>query len=314
VALATVPNGDANTPEQTYPTLCGYRLPNLGLRRTATRSIIARLSVLFIIDCFAGGFAMQTVLVPWFHERWALDSAWVGSVLGAANVLAGVSGLVAGHLVKRIGAVNTMVFTHLPSNVLLLLVPLMPTRDAAVGVLLLRFCLSQMDVPARQGYVAVVVAPDERSAAGGVTNIVRSIGVAPAPVLVSMLMAAPVQSWAFSAPFFIAGGLKIVYDVALFVLFRDTERASEKDQIGHEQKQRQRPQALWAVKTGGAAPHSRVAATTARAAPDARHSADENDDAGIELMAHPEDSAAPTEQEDERGALVWHTPSSSDPA
>jgi hypothetical protein len=224
-------------PLERRASLCGRLSPgrlcaSIGLRRAATRAVITRLSILFAIDSFAGGFVAQTVLVPWMHARWGLAPAALGSMLMGANILGGVSAVGAGWLVKRVGAINTMVWTHLPSSVLLALVPLMPSGGAAVCMLLLRFCLSQMDVPARQGYVAMVVAPDERSAAGGVTNIVRSIGVAFAPVLVGPMLAAPASSTLFAAPFWLAAGLKIAYDLALYTMFRASERAAEAEAAG----------------------------------------------------------------------------------
>jgi predicted MFS family arabinose efflux permease len=184
---------------------------------------------LFAIDAFAGGFTMQTFLAFWFSMRWDLPPATLGVVLSAANVLGGVSGIVAGYLVKRIGAVKTMVFTHLPSNLLLILIPLMPSQGTAVGMTLLRFCMSQMDVPARQAFVTSVVESDERAAAGGVTAIARSLGVSASPLLLAKMMKAlPTSpggsnagSWVeASMPFFLAGALKVGYDLALFSMFR----------------------------------------------------------------------------------------------
>jgi MFS family permease len=134
-----------------------------------------------------------------------------------ANLFSGLSGLVAARLADRIGLVNTMVFTHIPSNVLLILVPLMPSFGWAMAVLLARFSISQMDVPTRQSFVASVVAPDERSAAAGVTNIFRSCGAMLAPTLAGILMASPQT---LSVPFYIAGGLKVIYDLTLLVMFR----------------------------------------------------------------------------------------------
>ena len=130
---------------------------------------------------------------------------------------AGFSALAAGRLAARFGLVNTMVFTHLPSNVLLMLVPFMPTLALAVIVLFARFAISQMDVPTRQSYTMAVVAPDERSAAAGVTGIARSLGVSAAPLIAGPLFATAALS---SAPFVISGGLKIVYDVLLYRSFR----------------------------------------------------------------------------------------------
>jgi MFS family permease len=146
----------------------------LGLHES--RWTVFKLSLLFGLDAFGGGFVIQSIIAYWFHVRFGLDPAMLGTVFLFANLLAGVSALAAGRLARRIGLLNTMIFTHLPSNVLLILVPLMPDVYWAVGVLLARFSISQMDVPTRQAYTMAVVRPDERSAAAGVTGVARSVG------------------------------------------------------------------------------------------------------------------------------------------
>jgi len=186
----------------------------LGLH--ASRSIVAKLSGLFALDAFAGGFVIQSMVVYWFHVKFNLDAGMLGSIFFGTNILAGLSALVAVKLASRIGLINTMVFTHIPSNVLLCIVPFMPTPDLAIGVLLLRFSISQMDVPTRQSYTMAVVAPDERAAASGITTIARSMGAAISPVLAGALLASPAL---LSAPFLMAGGLKIVYDLLLYRSF-----------------------------------------------------------------------------------------------
>jgi MFS family permease len=187
----------------------------LGLGRS--RGIVARLSALFSIDAFGGGFIPQSLMAYWFHLRFGVEPAVLGGIFFAANLLAAVSSLSASRIASRIGLINTMVFTHLPSNVLLILVPLMPNLALAVAVLLLRFSLSQMDVPTRQSYVMAVVDPDERSAAAGVTGIARTTGAALSPIISAPLVA---SSGLTALPFFLAGGLKIVYDVLLYRAFR----------------------------------------------------------------------------------------------
>ena len=186
----------------------------LGLHRS--RAVVLRLSALFALDAFAGGFVVQSFIAFWFHERFGVEPAFLGGLLFGANLLAGVSALAAGRLAARFGLIETMVFTHLPSNVLLALVPFMPTLPLAVLVLLLRFSISQMDVPTRQSYTMAVVAPDERSAAAGVTGIARSLGVAASPLLAAPLF---VSAALAGAPFVIAGGLKVVYDLLLYRAF-----------------------------------------------------------------------------------------------
>ncbi len=186
----------------------------LGLHRS--RGIVLRLAALFSLDAFAGGFVMQSLIAYWFHQRFGADPAALGAIFFGANILAGISALAAARLAARIGLINTMVFTHLPSNVLLILVPLMPTLPLAVGVLLARFAISQMDVPTRQSYTIAVVEPDERSAAAGVTGIARSLGAAISPSLATpLLQSVPLAG----LPFMIGGGLKIVYDLLVLRAF-----------------------------------------------------------------------------------------------
>ncbi|MFL5777899.1 MAG: MFS transporter, partial [Chloroflexota bacterium] len=177
-----------------------------------SRGIVARLSALFALDAFGGGFIPQSLMSYWFHVRFGVEPAILGGIFFGANLLAAVSSLSASRLAARIGLVNTMVFTHLPSNVLLVLVPLMPNLALAIVVLLLRFSLSQMDVPTRQSYVMAVVEPGERSAAAGVTGIARTTGAAISPVLSAPLVT---SGSLIALPFFLAGGLKIVYDLLL---------------------------------------------------------------------------------------------------
>src|SRR5206468_4523283 len=133
-----------------------------------------------------------------------------GRIFFATNILAGFSALAAAAIARRIGLINTMVFTHIPSNIFLILVPFMPTQTLAIAMMLLRSCLSQMDVPTRQSYVAAVVAPDERSAAAGVTGIARTTGSALSPRLAGSILAHPPLAGGI---FLVAGGLKIVYDL-----------------------------------------------------------------------------------------------------
>ena len=192
----------------------------LGLHRS--RGVVARLSALFALDAFAGGFVVQSIIAYWFHLRFGVDIGVLGSIFFGANLLAGISALLAVPMSKRFGLINTMVYTHIPSNILLCLVPLMPSLPLAVGVLLLRFSISQMDVPTRQSYTMAVVAPDERSAASGITSIARSVGAAISPALSGLVMSNPI-----GIPFFLAGGLKIVYDLLLYRSFSSTKPPEE---------------------------------------------------------------------------------------
>ena len=186
-----------------------------GLHRS--QGTVLRLSALFALDAFGGGFVIQGLLAYWFHLRFSVEPAALGAIFFGANLLAGVSALLADRIAARIGLIRTMVFTHIPSNLLLMLVPLMPTLPAAVGLLLVRYSISQMDVPTRQSYTMAVVDPDERSAASGVTTIARSVGALISPTLSGALLAVPALT---SAPFFLAGGLKIVYDLLLYRSFK----------------------------------------------------------------------------------------------
>lgn len=188
----------------------------MGLHRS--KSVIFKLSSLFALDAFAGGFVVQSMIAWWLYIRYGADEGMLGTLFFGANLLAGVSALLATRLADRIGLVRTMVYTHIPSNVLLCLVPLMPNLWLAVAMLLLRSSISQMDVPTRQSYTMAVVDPDERSAASGLTTVARSVGAAASPLLAGLLMANPLL---FPVPFFVAGGLKIIYDLALYRLFQD---------------------------------------------------------------------------------------------
>src|ERR1700730_4290387 len=175
--------------------------------------VVVKLSSLFALDSFAGGFVVQSFAAYWFYLRFAVNPGTLGVIFFWANVFAGVSALLASRLASRIGLVNTMVLTHLPSNILLLLVPLMPNLPLAILVLLLRFSISQMDVPTRQSYIMAVVRTEERSASAGITGVARTTGAAVSPLLTGFLFARPAL---INAPFFIAGALKIVYDGLLY--------------------------------------------------------------------------------------------------
>jgi MFS family permease len=186
-----------------------------GLHRS--KAVVVKLSVLFSIDAFGGGFIPQSLMAYWFHVQFGVEPALLGVIFFAANLLAAVSSLSAARIAARFGLINTMVFTHIPSNLLLILVPLMPTLPLEVAVLLLRFSLSQMDVPTRQSYVMAVVDPDERSAAAGITGVARTTGAAISPTFSSVLMASAGYA---ALPFYLAGGLKIAYDLLMYREFR----------------------------------------------------------------------------------------------
>jgi MFS family permease len=197
--------------------------PRNGLGLHRSKGVVLKLSLLFGLDAFAGGFVVQSMVAYWFHIRFGVEPAALGGIFFGANVLAGISALAAARVAARIGLVNTMVFTHLPSNILLVLVPLMPNLPLAIVVLFARFSISQMDVPPRQSYTMAIVAPDERSAAAGITGIARSIGAAISPTLAGLFLGHP---GFFGAPFFVAGTLKIFYDILLYCGLSDPQRPS----------------------------------------------------------------------------------------
>jgi MFS family permease len=188
----------------------------LGLHES--KGIVARLSALFALDAFAGGFVIQSMVAYWFHVKFGVAPETLGAIFFGANLFAAASSLLAPWMVSKVGLINVMVFTHLPSNVLLILVPLMPNLGWAIAMLLARFSISQMDVPTRQAYTVSVVKPDERSAASGITGVARTLGAAISPSLAGLLMANPAL---MGAPFVISGGLKIVYDVLIYRGFKD---------------------------------------------------------------------------------------------
>jgi len=196
----------------------------LGVGRS--RSIVLKLSSLFALDSFGGGFVVQSFAAYWFYLRFGVAPVKLGLIFFWANVLAGISALVASRLATRIGLVRTMVVTHLPSNVLLILVPLMPNLSLAVLVLLVRFSISQMDVPTRQSYTMAVVRPEERSAAGGIAGVARTAGAAISPIFAGFLFSRPAL---IDIPFFIAGTLKIAYDLVLYREFAAIRPPEEAD-------------------------------------------------------------------------------------
>jgi MFS family permease len=184
-----------------------------GLKRS--RGAVRRLASLFAVDAFAGGFIVQSFIVFWFGRQFGTDAELMGLVFFGVGLLQAVSSVAAGWLGDRIGLLNTMIFSHLPSNLLLAAVPLAPSLTIAILLLLGRSALSQMDVPARQAYLAALVDPVERTAAAGYTNAARHLFRPAGPALASLSM-----GMAAGLPFLVAGGLKVVYDVALFITFR----------------------------------------------------------------------------------------------
>ncbi len=192
-----------------------------GLQRSKGR--VFTLATLFALDSFAGGFVLQSLIAYWFHLRWGIGPGVLGPLFLGVGVVQAISYLVASRIADRIGLINTMVFTHLPSSVLLMLVPAAPTLPTAAALILARHALSQMDIPARQSYVVSIVDPEERTAASGITEAVRNAAQALTPVLAGYT----IQTVSLGVPFVIGGALKIVYDLALFILFRNVRPPEE---------------------------------------------------------------------------------------
>jgi MFS family permease len=215
-AVEAAPSGSRNAARGTLARLSGL---------DRSRPVVLKLSALFALDSFGGGFVVQSFAAYWFYLRFGLEPQMLGTLFFGANVLAGISALAASRLADRIGLVNTMVATHLPSNVLLMLIPVMPTLPLAATVLLLRFSISQMDVPTRQSYTMAVVAPEERSAASGITGVARTTGAALSPLFAGLLFSHPAL---INVPFFIAGALKIAYDLLLYRAFKAVEPPEER--------------------------------------------------------------------------------------
>jgi MFS family permease len=193
-----------------------------GVRRS--RGIVMKLAGLFSLDAFAGGLIVQSIIAYWFYLRYQTDLNVLGGIFFGTNLLAALSFLAAPAIARRFGLLKTMVFTHLPSNLLLLLVPLMPTLESAVAMLLTRNLLSQLDVPTRQSYTMAVVHPEERAASAGILSVSRNTGAAIAPLFTAPILANP----ALGLPFVLAGGLKILYDLWIFAVFRNLRPSEEK--------------------------------------------------------------------------------------
>lgn len=211
----------AEAPPPATPAVAGPPRARFGVHRS--RGVVARLAALFALDAFAGGFVVQGLVGYWFHLRFGADPAALGAIFFGANLFSALSFLAAAPLARRIGLLETMVFTHLPSNLLLALVAFMPSLELAVAMLLLRHLLSQLDVPTRQSYSMAIVAPDERAAAAGLLSVARSAATAVSPLFTGATLAVP----ALGLPFLVAGSLKIIYDLAIFASFRGVRPPEE---------------------------------------------------------------------------------------
>ena len=189
-----------------------------------SKRIVAKLTILFSLDAFGGGFLTDALVAYWFFRRFGIGEESLGFLFFAVHILNAVSHLSAAWLARHIGLVNTMVFTHLPSSLFLIAVPFAPSFKWAVFLFLCREALVEMDVPTRQSYVAAVVLPNERTFASGLTNLARNVFWAVGSSIAGLLM----QNLAFSAPLVIGGGTKVAYDVALYRAFRKVRPPEER--------------------------------------------------------------------------------------
>ena len=190
-----------------------------------SRRAVFTLAALFSLDSFGGGFVVQSLVALWLYQRYDLSPALAGTLFFATGVMSAFSYLVAVRIAKRIGLVNTMVFTHLPANLCLIAIPFMPSLAGVIVLLFIRSALSQMDVPTRSSYVMAIVLPAERAAAASITSVPRSLASAVSPFLSGWLLGASPFGW----PLVIAGTLKIVYDVLLLVQFRKVRPPEEEE-------------------------------------------------------------------------------------
>lgn len=188
---------------------------------------LAPLSALFALDALGGGLVINAVIAYWLHVRFGAPANVLGPTLAGIALLQAVSYEISGRLANRIGLIRTMVFTHIPSNILLLLVPFSPSLPWAIGLLLARYSLSQMDVPARQAYIVSIVPAAERAGAVAFTGLVRGLGQSAGPVFAG----AAIQGALLGLPFFVAGALKLVYDVSLYAAFRSRPAEHERHQV-----------------------------------------------------------------------------------
>ncbi len=221
-AQVQVQGGDLESDEKKKPRILKPLTQTLS---PASKKIVGKLSGLFAIDSFGGGFVIQSIVSLWFFTKFGADLTLLSYIFSIAGVLTAFSFLASAKIADRIGLINTMVFTHIPSNILLILVAFSPTLPIAVAFYLARMALSQMDVPTRQSYIVALVKEDERTAAAGITNISRNITQAISPSIAGSILQS--VSLLF-APFLLGGLLKIIYDIALFFSFKNTKPSDEK--------------------------------------------------------------------------------------
>jgi|SRR5215212_7122327 len=188
-----------------------------------SKKIVSKLSGLFAIDSFAGGFAIQSIVSFWFFTKFDIDLSIISYIFSIGSVLTAFSYIIAAKIADKIGLINTMVFTHIPSNILLILLAFAPTLEMAIVFYMIRMALSQMDVPTRQSYIVGVVEENERTASAGITNMSRNIAQAISPSITGYIIGV----LSLSAPFVIGGLLKIIYDITLYINFRKIKPSEE---------------------------------------------------------------------------------------
>jgi MFS family permease len=198
-----------------------------------SKNIVGKLSGLFAIDSFAGGFVIQSIVSFWFFTKFGADLTTLSYIFSVAGILTAFSFIIAAKIADKVGLINTMVFTHIPSNILIILVAVAPSLSVAIAFYLIRMALSQMDVPTRQSYIVAVVNKEERTAAAGITNISRNISQAISPSLTGII----INTFTLSTPFIIGGLLKIAYDIALYVNFRKIKPPEE--ELKEEDKEKE---------------------------------------------------------------------------
>jgi MFS family permease len=190
-----------------------------------SKKIVSKLSGLFAIDSFAGGFAIQSIVSFWFFTKFDIDLSIISYIFSIGSVLTAFSYIIAAKIADKIGLINTMVFTHIPSNILLILLAFAPTLEMAIVFYMIRMALSQMDVPTRQSYIVGVVEENERTASAGITNMSRNIAQAISPSITGYIIGV----LSLSAPFVIGGLLKIIYDITLYINFRKIKPSEEEE-------------------------------------------------------------------------------------
>jgi MFS family permease len=188
-----------------------------------SKKIVTKLSGLFALDSFAGGFAIQSIVSFWFFTKFDIDLSIISYIFSIGSVLTAFSYIIAAKVADKIGLINTMVFTHIPSNILLILLAFAPTLEMAIVFYMIRMALSQMDVPTRQSYIVGVVEENERTASAGITNMSRNIAQAISPSITGYIIGV----LSLSAPFVIGGLLKIIYDITLYINFRKIKPSEE---------------------------------------------------------------------------------------